>query len=220
MSLGASLILYLLMGAGVAAALALADGDRSPGERLFRIVAAICFWPLFVPLLLSGTPRAAQSEQVSVPPADELDALIARANDELAAALGSLKGWAEHVLHREGGRVEDLRAAWKAQAERIREMDSLLERPEPLPSASAEDAAASARVLQLERARRINRERLRQMRRQAHEDLLANLAWVRELASMIHVAKFSGEPAARAEELVARLAAALEGITTLHPRER
>ena len=33
---------------------------------------------------------------------------------------------------------------------------------------------------------------------------MGNLAWVRELVSMIHLAKFSGAPAARAEELVAQ----------------
>lgn len=211
MGLGTSLILYLLMGAGVAAAVALAEG-RPGGERVFRVLAAVFFWPLFVPLLLSGPARPPRPQQERGRSEDEIDAGIARADEELAAALGSLKGWAEHVLRREGGRVEELRAAWKAQAERIREMDGLLARPEGL-APPEEDAAASERVQQLERARRINRERLRQMRRQTHEDLLANLAWVRELASMIHLAKFSGEPATRAEELVARLAAAVEGIT-------
>lgn len=211
MGLGASLILYLLLGGGVAFAVALADGGRAGGERLFRVLAAVFFWPLFVPLLLSGPPRQPKPEPER-DIEDEMDAVIARADEELTAALDGLRGWAEHVLRREGGRVEELRLAWKAQAERIREMDALLSRPDVLPPA-AEGAAASDRVQQLERARRINRERLRQMRRQAHEDLLANLAWVRELASMIHLAKFSGEPAARAEELVARLAAAIEGIT-------
>jgi len=37
-------------------------------------------------------------------------------NTELAAALGSLDGWAEDVLDRERGRIRDLRAAWLAQA--------------------------------------------------------------------------------------------------------
>jgi hypothetical protein len=219
MGLGASLILYLLVGAGVAFAVALADGGRSGGERFFRVSAAVVFWPLFVPLLLSGSPLPVKPETARSGPKDEIDAVIARADEELAAALASLRGWAEHVLKREGGRIEELRAAWKAQAERIREMDGLLARPDVVPP-EAEGAAASERVLQLERARRINRERLRQMRRQAHEDLLANLAWVRELASMIHLAKFSGEPAARAEELVARLAAAIEGITCFPSPQR
>ena len=44
---------------------------------------------------------------------------------------------------------------------------------------------------------------------------LSNLARVRELASLIHLAKFTGAPAARAEELVARIAAAVEGVSDL-----
>ncbi len=47
------------------------------------------------------------------------------------------------------------------------------------------------------------------------EDLLGTLAWVRELVSMIHLAKFTGAPASRAEELVAQIAAAVEGLSAL-----
>ena len=46
-------------------------------------------------------------------------------------------------------------------------------------------------------------------------DLLGTLAWVRELVSMIHLAKFTGAPASRAEELVAQIAAAVEGLSAL-----
>jgi hypothetical protein len=42
---------------------------------------------------------------------------------------------------------------------------------------------------------------------------MGSLAWVRELVSMIHLAKFTGAPAARAEELVAQIAAAVEGLS-------
>ena len=44
------------------------------------------------------------------------------------------------------------------------------------------------------------------------DDLLATLAWVRELVTMIHLAKFSGSPASRAEELVSQIATAVEGL--------
>lgn len=49
---------------------------------------------------------------------------------------------------------------------------------------------------------------------------MGTLAWVRELVSMIHLARFTGAPAARAEELVARLAAALEGLSEVTWQER
>jgi hypothetical protein len=41
------------------------------------------------------------------------------------------------------------------------------------------------------------------------------MAWVRELVSMIHLAKFTGAPASRAEELVAQIAATVEGLSAL-----
>jgi hypothetical protein len=62
-------------------------------------------------------------------------------------------------------------------------------------------------------ARRQNIERLGRVRRQAYDELMATLAWVRELVSMIHLAKFTGAPASRAEELVGQIAAAVEGLS-------
>jgi hypothetical protein len=44
---------------------------------------------------------------------------------------------------------------------------------------------------------------------------MATLVWVRELVSMIHLAKFTGAPASRAEELVSQIAAAVEGLSQL-----
>ena len=60
-----------------------------------------------------------------------------------------------------------------------------------------------------------NLARLRQVRGRAYDDLMGTLAWVRELVSMIHLAKFTGAPASRAEELVAQIAAAIEGISAV-----
>ena len=57
-----------------------------------------------------------------------------------------------------------------------------------------------------------NIRRLHQLRQRMFDDLLATLAWVRELVTMIHLAKFSGAPASRAEELVSQIAAAVEGL--------
>lgn len=203
MSMGASLFLYLLIGAGVAVAV----GVSAAEQRFFRTASAVFFWPLFFPMLLSG----AKAPPVSAPLADELGRSIAQADAELQAALDSLEGWAGHVLGREKHRIPELRTAWAMQAERIREMDHLLARPD---AAFIVTGDLSERVLQLERARRMNRERLGELRRRAHDDLLGSLAWVRELASMIHLARFTGEPVARAEELVKRLAAALEDLSS------
>jgi hypothetical protein len=158
-------------------------------------------------------------------PHDGLAAAIAQVDGELEAALGSLDGWAEDVLARERGRIRDLRTAWLAQARRICEMDRLLALPEyaeetgPEPPPGLSPTMADDRLRNCRQARRQNIERLRCLRGRAYNDLAASLAWVRELVSMIHLAKFSGAPAARAEELVAQIAAAVEGLSELTWRE-
>ena len=104
-------------------------------------------------------------------------------------------------------------------------MDRLLALPEyagtddpvsALPPVGSAEASTTADRLRSSRlARRQNIERLRRIRQRAYEDLIGTLAWVRELVSMIHLARFSGAPAARAEELVAQIAAAVEGLSEL-----
>jgi hypothetical protein len=82
-------------------------------------------------------------------------------------------------------------------------------------SPAARTSADGDRLQSCRQARRENVERLRRLRRRAYDDLMGSLAWVRELVSMIHLARFSGAPAARAEELVAQIAAAVEGLSEL-----
>jgi hypothetical protein len=78
-----------------------------------------------------------------------------------------------------------------------------------------DEPAASERVRASQLAVRQNIQRLRQVRQRTYQGLVETLAWVRELVSMIHLAKFTGAPASRAEELVARIAAAVEGLSAI-----
>jgi hypothetical protein len=80
-------------------------------------------------------------------------------------------------------------------------------------------AAALDRWQKSSRAREQNLSRLAAVRRRSHADLMATLAWIRELVSMIHLAKFTGAPAARTEELVAQIAAAVEGVSQVGQQE-
>ena len=219
---GQTLILYLVVGAGVAGAIYVTERvARGPG-RWFVVATAVLFWPLYLPMLLASG-RAGMDRPLGAPPEvpDELTAAIRQVDAELGAALGGLDGWAEDVLLREKARLRDLSAAWLAQARRIREMDRVLAQPEyaadDLPELSPASPLSTAgdRLQTCRQARRQNVERLRRLRRRAHDDLMGSLAWVRELVSMIHLAKFSGAPAARAEELVAQIAAAVEGLSEL-----
>jgi hypothetical protein len=202
---GPTLLLYLLVGFGIAVALYLSDPPRPGGERFLRLILAVPFWPFYLPILLvwpSSVPVAGK---------DELARTLAVVERELDAAQSTLEEWIG-IPQEQRRRIDTLREAWQAQAERLREMDRLLARPE---YASQEVAATGAvpRVRQSLFARQQNVERLRQVRQQTEADLLASLAWVRELASRIPLARFTDAPAARAEELLTEIAAAIGTFT-------
>jgi hypothetical protein len=215
-----TLAFYLLVGVAVSAAMYWAEGNRSTRRVLFLLGSSWLFWPLYLPILLS--PRAKESEQKTSPPpnVDEMATAINQVERELKAALSSLEGWPEAALAREKERVVELRAALGCQAVRIREMDALLAETTPAndfdktacPTRSL-DAAAAERWQKSQQAREQNFTRLATIRRQSHADLMATLAWIRELVSMIHLAKFTGAPVSRTEELVAQIEAAVEGVS-------
>ena len=230
MNLTTTMLFYLLIGAAVAVPVHLvADADAAVNRlRWFRTVTAIIFWPLYLPALLqrptrqttetknSGDPSGPRESSVP-PPTDKISAAIRQVEAELDLALGSLDGWSDAVLAREQHRFTELRAAWHAQAGKIHELDRLLAQPafasafdQPLPDTAD---LHGPRAANSERVRRENIARLRAIRGRLHDDLLNTLAWVRELVTMIHLAKYTGAPASRAEELVLQIATAVEGLS-------
>jgi hypothetical protein len=224
--LGQSLLLYVLAGAGVAVAVYLRADAAGRLERAFRVTTAVVFWPLYVPLLLArtGEDLPATAADPAQAPRDELAAAITQVEAELVAALAGLQGWADEVLARERKRLQHLPAAWALQAERIRAMDRFLAVPDDTAAGDngsiippdlvgeVRSPAVSERLRQSQEARRQNLEHLRRLRRRAHDDLLGTLAWVRELLSMLHLARFTGAPPARAEDLLGQIATASEGL--------
>ncbi|MGP0063434.1 MAG: hypothetical protein ACLQGP_07535 [Isosphaeraceae bacterium] len=212
MGFHATMIFYLLIGMGVATAVFLSDARPNRLSPGFRTATSVVFWPLYLPILLAG-PRPGPRPETRSDPGDDdaMSQAIARVEAELETALASLDGWVEDVLAHESGRFHELSTAWYAQAERIREMDRLLARAEP----AASGPEVGVRYRQSEQARRDNLVRLREVRDRAYEDLMGTLTRVRELVSMIHLAKFTGAPASRAEELVGQIAAAIEGISAV-----
>lgn len=212
MGLSETLVLYLVAGVAVAAAVYL----RGDSGR-FQLVSATAFWPIYLPILLSPLDASPTSTPATTSAGDEMSDAIAQVDAELDTAFSSLDGWAENVLAREKDRLVELRSALVAQAARIREMDALIARTDG--DSTAEEPPAGGLVVDRrslsEQARRKNLSRLREVRRRAYDDLMGTLAWIRELVSMIHLAKFTGAPASRAEELVAQIAAAVEGISAV-----
>ncbi|MCI0682017.1 MAG: hypothetical protein L0Y71_07935 [Gemmataceae bacterium] len=221
MNLATTLLFYVLVGAAVAGAILLRHDRLSRGDRLFRAITAVLFWPLYLPLFLqhsapglTGPGLANLPSPANVAPASaatgELGVAITQVEAELDLALGSLDGWSGGVLAREQDRFAELRSAWRQQAARIAELDRLL----ALPAFSSGDMpVAGERVQASETARRENIQRLQAIRQRLHDDLLGTLAKVRELATMIHLARYTGAPAARAEELVEEIAAAVAGLS-------
>jgi hypothetical protein len=216
------LVFYLLVGAAVAVAQVLTDRPRTALKSAGIALAVVAFWPLYLPLLLTRRGREPVQSTAGQAPCDDLAAAIEQVERELAAALASLDGWAEGVLAHQPDRLGELRAALTAHAVRIREMDALVLREQSSPQhaqpAARDDHESNPmnpRWRRSEQARLENMNRLATICRQSRSDLMATLAWVRELVSMIHLAKFTGAPASRAEELVAQIAAAVESISTL-----
>ncbi len=223
MNFGESIVFYLVIGLAVAVAHVVSMSVVQPIPRLFAAAAACVFWPLYLPLLLSRPRETAVTEDAAVASRDTLARAIEQVEDELNDALAGLDQWAEGVLNEKPHWLRDLRVALMAQAERIREMDALVEREsarpneDPLAVAEGDALVATERCKRSQQSRKENLSRLDGLRHRARGDLLATLAWIRELVSMIHLAKFTGAPAARAEELVAQIAAAVESISTLSP---
>lgn len=222
MNFTTTLLFYLLFGGAVAVAVSMTFGANSSGQRWFRTLTAVIFWPLYLPALLhpanrnagpAGGHGAARSPEAELAAVDAISAAIQQVETELDLALTSLGGWSDAVLAREQHRFEELRIAWHAQADKIRDLDRILCQLAP---ADADDTAAGSpgeRIASSQRARQANIVRLRVLRERYHTDLMNTLAWVRELVTMIHLAKYTGAPATRAEELVMQIATSVEGLS-------
>src|SRR4029079_15532835 len=86
----------------------------------FRLATAVVFWPLYVPILLSGTrPGAHPHASPSQADCDTMFQAISQVEAELETALASLDGWVEDVLAHEAGRFRELSTAGAGHAERI-----------------------------------------------------------------------------------------------------
>jgi hypothetical protein len=215
MNLATTLLFYILIGGAVAVAV---FGVDRGGPRWFRTLTAAVFWPLYVPALLQqpANPNADSNRSTGedIAAGDEIAAAIQQVETELDLALMSLGGWSDAVLAREQHRFEELRLAWHAQAEKIRDLDRILGQLVPTDAAVDDPAAKPGdRIASSHRARQSNITRLHALRDRLHADLMNTLAWVRELVTMIHLAKYTGAPASRAEELVLQIATSIEGLS-------
>jgi hypothetical protein len=225
-----TLVFYLVIGLAVAAAQWSAGRIAKPAARNLSAIAAVPFWPLFLPLLLSGDQPAPSSVGAAAPP-DELARSIRQVETELREGLASLSGGRMVPALLPNRRLEELHDVLTAQADRIRRMDEVLGRSGPdelLPgelqpdelagvgvqpdSASAMSESDVARDRASRAARRANLRQLAELRRTAEAELRTNLDRIRELVSQLHLVEFSGPAPGRAEELLAEIAAVIESM--------
>src|SRR5260370_42053975 len=107
---GPTLVLYAVVGIGVAIAVYLSERRGASAEILFRVAMALPFWPLYIPVLLAHAPASARAhfgheqEHGLGQGMDDMSSAISQVDAELEAALNSLDGWAEDVLARERDR--------------------------------------------------------------------------------------------------------------------
>ena len=253
MGYSVTVFFYLTIGIGVAVALWVRDTSTIATQKMFQIVTAPFFWPIYLPALLTPQHEAdgLTATVPSSPDSDSMGRYISQVESELAAALHTLGDWAEATLAGERERIAELRLAWRQQANRIRELDQLLKIASSEESGNPSDADSphddvsaersspsemtgivvedrsnpatesefegSSRYASRERARKENLQKLKSVRAQLYDDLVSTLAWVRELVTMIHLAKFTGAPASRAEELVRQIAATVKDLSDHNP---
>jgi hypothetical protein len=215
-----TLVLYLIAGVAVAVAVYLSGDDQRPSQGLPSLILAVPLWPFFVPILLAGrsTPHGQSSPQSKRTAGDPLSASIDQVQTELDVALKTLGGWAPDVAEKHVGSVGLCGEAWATRYGDLEEMDRILSTLEAsLPSAYSTNITPDSSHLSRDpadlvkprqEARRHNIQTLRELRGRAYEQLVDSLLRVRELISTIHLLRFTGASASRADELVC----AIEGI--------
>ena len=207
-----SLIFYGVIGSGVSVAVLASNSERSLLQRLFLAMTAILFWPIYLPVLLSGKQTDAATLH-NQQPQDELSGLVIQVELELDAALIEFDGWGQETFDYQRELTRELKDAWQAQVDRIRELERVLSQSTQNRDSEFEPEAVSARVAESEKARRDNFQHLDDVRHTAREELMSSLACVRELVSIIHLSRFTDDSAARADEIASQLAAAVRSFS-------
>ena len=218
MGFAATMIFYHVIGVGVAIAVWLSEPRKRHLPAIFQMATAVVFWPLYLPILLAR-PRPEAKPEIASPESrdDAMSHTISQVEAELETALASLDGWVEDVLAHENVRFHELSSAWRAQAARIREMDCLLAWTEPhgheqapVAGAEPEPAPPPERAQPSRQPRASAPGSMQGLRRPDGHPGLGSRTGLDDPSCEIH-----RRHPPRAEELVAQIAAAVEGISAV-----
>lgn len=202
MGLNETFIFYFVIGCGVAIAVLVTNGHRKLVERYFVAATAWIFWPVYLPILLSSR-EPENKQKPAVDPPDELSDLTSEVEQELSSAIRTLNGSAANLS------TNEIKLAWQRHTKRIHEMDELLTNISKQKSAELPNST-NGRVNESEQARQQNFERLGRVRETAYENLMSSVASVREVVSMIHLARFTDETETSTDRIAAQIDSALE----------
>ena len=203
-------LLYLTVGVAIGAAVAL----RTPTTAALggTGLAAIAFWPLFLPFLL-GAP--ADRSRHTPAPEHEGGALVRalrRTQRSLDDALGGIEGREALGLAVVLTRMPEVMRTLEEQARSVEDMARLLAAPPPDPD---DDALDPDLARDLGSARVASDRRLRALHDRRREELLRAIVRLEELVAMIHLARFAREPNVGAGPLVQQITATVEALSEL-----
>ncbi|PYP87206.1 MAG: hypothetical protein DMF61_11245 [Blastocatellia bacterium AA13] len=211
MGLSETVIIYLIIGGGVAMALVI-RANTSGFHLVYLSAVGLIFWPIMVPTLFerSGSSGSTTTAPVISPIARRISELEA----ELKMVMAKTDGWAERVLATETEKITSLVAAMRGQAARVEEMERLLRAIEREPS---KNSHGSAPVVSLdgERSRRKNVELLRRLRDKSESGLWTSITKIEDLISMIYVARFAGASRSEVDRMLAEISATVESISAV-----
>ncbi len=211
MGLAETIVIYLVVGVGVAIALVLRDGTA--GFHLVYLSAlGLVFWPVMIPTLFdAGGSTRTRSKDKAVSP---LARRISELESELKMVLAKTDGWAERVLAAETEKIGSLVAAMRAQTSRVDEMERLLRSLENDPK-SKRAMAAGVVSLDPERSRRKNLELLRRLHDKSETSLWDSITKIEDLISMIYVARFAGASRSEVDRMLTEISATVESISAV-----
>ncbi|MFU8804921.1 MAG: hypothetical protein ACNA8W_13995 [Bradymonadaceae bacterium] len=218
-------IIYGIVGAVLAAGLAIASPGTPLAARFGLFFVHSALWPFFAPTLLGRATQGPQSEPGHSPPEHDssaLDPRIHAAEARLITALSSLDGIAEEVLAPQMESVRNLSRSLARMDTRQAEMDELLTSPE-FDRDEAENALRAlldnpqitpddSRIESIE-ARLRNIERLHTMRERAQRDIERAILKMEEMNSQILLFRFADKPENEMAELIGDISATVDGLS-------